>query len=122
MPTQARKPCSGWVRLAQDDLDQRRGVAADLAGLPLDPLRRPVGVALVARRHVLAHRRVLSVRGRSQVRGDALAVMEHLDRARRDPRPHRLAQQRVRHRVVVLLDLDVVVEAEPGIPSIRAYT
>src|ERR1035441_2098996 len=37
---------------------------------------------------------------------------EHLDRAGRDPCPHRLAQQWVWHRVVVLLDLDVVVE--PG--------
>ena len=46
------------------------------------------------------------------MRGDALAAMEHLDRARRDPRPHLLAQQRVRHRVVVLLDLDVVVEPD----------
>ena len=45
------------------------------------------------------------------MRGDALAAMKHLDRAGRDPRPHRLAQQCVRHRVVVLLDLDVIVEA-----------
>ena len=40
--------------LAQDDLDQRRGVAANLAGLPPEALRRPVGVTPVARRHVLA--------------------------------------------------------------------
>jgi len=31
--------------LAQDGLDQRRGIATDLAGLPPDPLRRPVGIA-----------------------------------------------------------------------------
>ena len=52
----------GVRALAQDDLDQRRGLGADLAGLPRDPLRRPIGVALVARRHVFAHRRVLAVR------------------------------------------------------------
>src|SRR6202047_4471497 len=52
----------GVRALAQDDLDQRRGLGADLAGLPRNPLRRPIGVALVARRHVLAHRRVLTVR------------------------------------------------------------
>ena len=48
--------------LTQDDLDERRGLGADLPGLPLDALRCPVGVTPVTRRHVLAHRRVLSVR------------------------------------------------------------
>ena len=47
--------------LAQDDLDECGGLGAGLAGLPLDPLRRPVGVALMARRHMLAHRRVLAI-------------------------------------------------------------
>jgi hypothetical protein len=42
MPTQARKPCSGCVRY----LDQCRGLGADLTGLPRNPLRRPIGVAL----------------------------------------------------------------------------
>ena len=51
----------GVRALAQDDLDQRRGMAADCAGLPPDALRGPVGIAPVARRHVLAHRRVLAV-------------------------------------------------------------
>src|SRR6202521_2120969 len=48
--------------LAQDDLDQRRALGGYIAGLPRDPLRRPIGVALVAGRHVLAPRRVLAVR------------------------------------------------------------
>ena len=52
----------GVGRLAQDDLDERGGARADLAGRRL-ALRRPLGVAPVARRHVLAHRRVLG-RGR----------------------------------------------------------
>src|SRR5258705_12034942 len=37
--------------------------------------------------------------------------MEQLHRACRDPRPQLLAQQRVRHRVVMLRDLDVIIEA-----------
>ena len=49
------------------------------------------------------------------MRGDALAAMEDFDRARRDARPHLLAQQLVRHRVVVLLDLDVIVEPDPAL-------
>jgi hypothetical protein len=51
----------GMGLLGEDELDERRRVAPDLTGLPLQALRRPVRVALVARRHVLAHRRVLAV-------------------------------------------------------------
>src|SRR5271168_511368 len=41
--------------------------------------------------------------------------MEQLHRACRDPRPQLLAQQRVRHRVVMLRDLDVIIEAGPAL-------
>src|ERR1700693_446807 len=52
-----------WVRaLAHDGLDQRRGIAPDLPGLPSDPLWRPVGIAPMAARHVLTHRGVPPVR------------------------------------------------------------
>src|SRR6266540_7510713 len=50
---------------------------------------------------------------------DPLAAMEDLDGACRDPYPHRLAQQRVRHRVVMPLDLDVVIEADPAFLPFR---
>src|ERR1700674_4678738 len=86
----------GMRSLAHDDLDQGRRVAPDLGGLPLDALRRPVGIALVARRHVLAHCRVLAVGGGTHMGGDAPAAMEQLDRARRDARPQFLAQQLMR--------------------------
>src|SRR6201999_2300356 len=76
----------GVRALPQNGLDERRGVAADLAGLPPQPLRRPIGIAPVARRHVLAHRRVLAVGGRAHMCGNALAVVEDLDGARRNAR------------------------------------
>src|ERR1700676_2922603 len=41
--------------LAHDGLDQRRGIAPDLAGLPPDPLRRPVGIAPMASRRGLTY-------------------------------------------------------------------
>jgi hypothetical protein len=44
--------------------------------------------------------------------GNALAAVENFDRARGDARPNLLAQQLVRRRVVMLLDLDVVVEVQ----------
>src|ERR1700686_1413579 len=50
---------------------------------------------------------------------DPIAAMEDLDGARRDPCPHLLAQQRVRHRVIMPLDFDVVVEADPAFLPLR---
>lgn len=46
---------------------------------------------------------------------DTLALVEDFDRSRRQPRPDFLAQQLVRHRVVMLLDLDVVIEADAAL-------
>ena len=42
---------------------------------------------------------------------DALAAMEHLDRVGGVAGPQLLAYQRVRHRVVMLVDLHVIVDA-----------
>ena len=49
------------------------------------------------------------------MRRNALAAMEDLDRARRNARPNLLTHQLVRHRVVVLVELDVVVEPDPAL-------
>ena len=48
--------------LAQNDLDQRRCLRPDLVRSSLDAFRRPVGIAPVAGRHMLAHCRVAAVR------------------------------------------------------------
>ena len=104
----------GVRALTQDDLDQRRGVAANLAGLAAEALWRPVGVTPVARRHVVAHRRVLAVCGGAHMRRNPLAAVEQFDRARGDARPDLLAEQAMGRRVVVLVDLDVVVEPDPA--------
>src|SRR5450631_1933134 len=50
---------------------------------------------------------------------DSITAMEDLDGVRRDPCPHLLAQQRVRHRVIMPLDFDVVVEADPAFLPLR---
>ena len=94
--------------------DQRLGVRPDPACLALQALGRPLGVAPVCAWHVLR----LGAMPRSAVAprmgGDALAAMEHLDRARRGPGVHLLADQAVRHRVEEALDLDVIVDADAG--------
>jgi len=117
--------------VAQDHLDQRRGVRSDLRGPTLQPLRRPFGMARsplslgpMARhgspgRHVFGDGGMLAVGRGSDVGGDALAKVEYLDRpgraerapsARRcEPDPDLLPQQAVRGRVIMLVHLDVPV-------------
>src|SRR5580658_8962056 len=48
--------------------------------------------------------------------GDALGAMEYLDGAAGDAQVDLGADQRVRHRVVEALDLDVIVDAHAGKP------
>jgi hypothetical protein len=49
------------------------------------------------------------------MRSNALAVVEDFDRACGDARPHFLTQQLVRDRVIVLVDLDVIIDADPAL-------
>jgi hypothetical protein len=56
------EPLLGVRAPAQDHVDEHRGACPDLACPPPEALRRPVGIAPVARRHVLRRRRVLAVR------------------------------------------------------------
>src|SRR3979490_1158205 len=50
---------------------------------------------------------------------DPVAAMEDLDGTRRDPCRYLLAQQRVRHGVIMPLDFDVVIEADPAFLPFR---
>ena len=81
----------GMGPFMQDRGDQRLGAGADRRRFMADLLRRPVGVAPVARWHVVAQGCVAAVRRVVRMRGDALAVVEDLDRFLRHARPHLLA-------------------------------
>src|SRR5262249_943877 len=104
---------------AHHDLHEDSRMGPDLGGLALDALGRPVGVAPMARRHVLGQGRVPTVGRTAPVHGDALAAMEHLDRGRGVAGPQLLTYERVRHRVVVLVDLHVVVDAGAALLPVR---
>ena len=56
-------------------------------------------------------RGVAPVTGAAHVGGDAFAVMEDLDGAIGDARPELLFGQAMGHRVIVLGDLDMIIEA-----------
>ncbi len=79
-----------------------------------DPLRAPGGVAVVCARHVFGERGVAAVAAAAQMTGDALAGGEDLDGTVGEPGPELVSEVAVRHRVVMLLDLDVIIEADPA--------
>ena len=108
------EPLLGMRTRAQDDLDQRGGVVADRGGFPQDPFVRPVAIAPVRTRHVVGHAWSADAAQAAQMGRDQLAAMEDLHRLGRDARLHFFAQQPERHRIEVLLDLDVVVEVDPA--------
>ena len=98
----------------QDLLAKRRGRRADLAGVVPDALDRPAGVAPVTGRHVLGNGRVLPVPACSQMNGDALALMENLDAAGGQPRLDLGPGEAVGDRIIVGVDVDVIVDADPA--------
>src|SRR5215470_3428833 len=71
----------GVTLLAQDDLDECRGVRADLGGLAHDALDRPIGITSMARGHVHGQGSVPAVGRTTPVHCDALATIEYLDGA-----------------------------------------
>ena len=99
---------------AQDHVDQHGGVGADRGGLAADALVGPVAIAPVRTRHVLGDGGRPMRAQAAAMAGDPFAAMEDLDCRGGDPRLDLLADQLVRHAVVVLGDLDVVVEADPA--------
>src|SRR5271156_1951242 len=95
-------------------LAERRGRRADLAGVLPDALDRPAGIAPVAGRHVLRNGRVLPVPARPYVDGDALALVENLDAASAHPRLDLGAGEAVGDGIIVGVDVDVIVDADPA--------
>src|SRR6202041_2688363 len=98
----------------QDLLAQGRGRRADLAGVFPDALDRPAGVAPVTGRHVLGNGRVLPVSACAQMNGDTLALMENLAAASGQPRLDLGAGEAVGDRIIVGVNVDVIVDADPA--------
>src|SRR5258708_6598813 len=118
---EARAEALFWVRSAlQDQLAQGGRRWTDGSGLAANALDGPIGVSPVARWHVLGHGGVPGIAAGAQMRGDALALQEDLDGARRQPDPAFPAGEAVRHAVEVSFYFDVVIDAAPAQPPFGA--
>ncbi len=119
---QALEPEAGAVGLlgmtpGEDGGDQGGGVRSDLPGPVDEAVGRPVAHAAVLLGPVLRRGGVAPLVRRADVAGDALPAVEALDGAGRQPDVELAADERVRDRVVVPVDHDVVVGGHPdGLP------
>ena len=101
----------------EDGGDQGGGVRSDLLGPVDEAVGRPIAHPAVLLGHVLGRGGVAPRMRRADVAGNALSAMEALDGAGRQPDIELAADERVRDRVVVPVDLDVVVGGHPdGLP------
>ena len=110
---------AGMGPALEDLLAKRRRRRADPAGVLPDALDGPAGVAPVAGGHVFRNGGVLPVPARPDMDGDALAPVENLDAAGGQPRLDLGAGEAVRNRIIVSVNLDVIVDADPGAGATR---
>src|SRR5580700_4100607 len=90
----------------QDQLAECGGSWADRSGLAANALDRPVGIAPMARRHVLGDRGVPVVAAGAQMSGNPFAFHKDLDDSRRQPHLHLAARKAVGHAVEMTFELD----------------
>src|ERR1700680_2998148 len=112
MPRHERKPCSGWGFAFMIPSNSQIVRGADLLGFAQHACRRPFRVTPMARRHMLRDRRVLVREARTHVARNPLALVEDLDGGVGEARLNGLPQQSERHRVVMVIDLDVIVRRD----------
>ena len=98
--------------MLKDLLAQGGGRRTNTGGILANARDRPTSVAAVTGRYVLRHGSVSAVVARAQMRGNALALQEDLDRARRQPRLDLGAGKEIGHAVEVIVELDVVIDAD----------
>ena len=105
----------------EDQLAKRRGGRPDRGGVLADALDGPAGVAPMTGGHVPRHRRVLVVAAHALMRGDPFTLVEDLDSAGGEAHLDLGADEAMRDAVVMRLDLDVIVDANPADPPLGEH-
>src|SRR5581483_7517851 len=106
----------GMRALIEDQVAQRGGGRPDRGCILADALDGPAGVAPMTGGHVFRHGRGLVVAAVALMRRDPLALVENLDGAGGDAHLVLGAGEAMRDAVVMRLDLEVIVDADPADP------
>lgn len=117
MPRQARKPCSGCARSSRI-----RSHSAAVAG-PIEAAS--YGCARWSSRRSaddwMPCAPVLVVAAHALMRGDPLTLVEDLDGASREAHLYLGADEAMRNAVIMRLDLDVIIDADPADPPLGEH-
>lgn len=104
----------GMRPILDDLLNQQRQHRPNPRSLFPDLQWRPFTVAPVARRHMFGDRRMSPVAASTHVGGDAFAIKEDFDGACGHAGLDLAAGEAPRHRVMVVLDGNVIIEPDPA--------
>src|SRR5476649_1450990 len=96
-----------------DLLDEQRGLRADALGPGDDALGGPLGVLAMRPRHVRDLRSVLVLVVAAGMAGHAQVAVEHLHRRLGGAEFELLVGERVRDRVIMVVEFDVIVDVRP---------
>ncbi len=107
-----------WARF-EDQFAQRGRRWPNPRGVFADAIDRPTGVTAMAGRHVLGRRRVLVIAAGAPVGGDPFALEKHLDGSHRHSRFDISADEAIGHAVIMVIDLDVIVDADAAFLPFR---
>ena len=104
----------------KDQIAKGSGGRADRSGGAANAFNGPIGVAPVARRHMLGKGGVPMVGAAAPMRRDPLTLEKDLDDLRRQPHLDLVARKAVRDAVKMSLDLDMVIDTDTWAFSPRA--
>src|SRR5215468_5209329 len=96
----------------QEEFAQRGGCRPDAGRFLADTIDGPVGITAMTGRHVFGDGRVLVVAARSHVSSDPLTLDENLDGACGKAHLDFGAGEAVRNAVVVIVDVNMIVDAD----------
>ncbi|NDE94242.1 MAG: hypothetical protein EB036_12815 [Betaproteobacteria bacterium] len=104
----------GMATRAQQVFDEGRRMGPDLEGPGHQARCTPAGHGLMGRCHVCINRAVPPLVGAADMAGHARALVKQLNGVRSDAGIQLHARKAIRHRVVVALNLNVVINAHPA--------
>src|SRR5215472_10130780 len=105
----------------QDQSRELGRAGANCRGIAKDPFNGPLGVAPMRTRHMLGDGRVPAPPGAAQVHGDTFAFAEQLDSVSGNASVELLADQTMRHRIIMPVDVDMVVQPNPPDPPLGVF-